>query len=259
MIFLTNLNQDVKFLGTFSTFYNQGINMKKTLRLSAVLLLLSLTSACALFQMSQEECMNTNWEQAGYADGAAGKLPRSLTQAVTDCAKYGITVNQKLYHQGWKSGIRQFCTFEQGYTIGNQGLPLPTVCPEGSQKKFAAGWAKGSRGFCSNPSNAFQIGKSGQPFPAACSENSSPAFMSEFEHGQRLFQRTQYLHEKISGLTATIEEKASQYHLRRIYDNFYKLGHDRSPQAVEALDHVNHLVQERNELERRINDIDAEG
>jgi hypothetical protein len=243
-----------------STLSNQKDKlMKKPILLILIAALISLTTACSLFHMSQQECMSTNWEQVGFADGAAGNPPRSLVNAVSDCAQYGITVNQKIYHKGWTSGIKQFCTFERGFTIGSQGGQLPTICPENLQGRFTAGWNKGSTNFCSNPINAFQIGKSGQPFPLACSQTASPEFMAEYEHGQHFFYRNQHMRGKIDELTGMIEQKVSQYNFRHDYDDFYRLGPDRSPSAHEALDMVNHMVSERKDLQRRIENTDAEG
>jgi hypothetical protein len=250
--------------------------------------LLGLTlSGCSLFHMSKEACMATNWYQVGLGDGLSGVMPRSLVSAVADCSKFNITVDQAGYEKGWHTGVIRFCTYDKGYSIGIQGLTAPTVCPQNLQQQFSRGWNAGvkeycnyDRGlsigslgqsvplvcssakyasfmegwhqgigsYCSNPSTAFNLGKGGQPFPDACA--SYAQFRFEYDRGTAIFHSVQAMEEHRYELREDIHDEVRRYHLVR-HGRYYELGDNKSPEAVQALERVNRMVEKSHDLRER--------
>src|SRR4051812_26680160 len=79
--------------------------------------------------LSQEQCLNTNWYNEGFNDGVAGKMPRNLAPAITDCAKYNILVNGTTYQSGWHEGAKKYCRpdYSLGYTDGIAGKSMNDI------------------------------------------------------------------------------------------------------------------------------------
>jgi hypothetical protein len=226
---------------------------KNIARLSLVIGTTVMLSGCSLFHMSQQECMATNWEQVGFSDGLAGSLPRNLTGAVQDCAKFGIVVDQNLYHKGWESGVRRYCTYDQGLAVGSQAQEPKNICPSDLQERFMRGWQEGINRYCSDLGNAFALGKGGQAYPNVCSPYEHVDFKNQYDRGMNIFNHMQDLRGRMEDLHHQMREKADQYHFTSSHDDdYYSLGADTSPQAREALDLVNHMASERRDLRHEL-------
>lgn len=158
-------------------------------------MLFTIISGCAVFHMSQQECISTDWEQAGFADGSAGNPQRNLAGAIEDCAKFGISVNQKTYYKGWKSGVKQFCTYDGGYAVGSRGQTPPNICEGRSYDAFMSGWTRGNENFCSDSEMAYNLGLNNQPFPTVCSQSASPGFQAEYDRGIHEFRHEEFRRE----------------------------------------------------------------
>jgi hypothetical protein len=223
----------------------------KTIVTFAFLSLVLILTGCG---MSKEDCLATDWQQLGYKDATVGKFPRNLTSAIKDCGQYSISVDKNAYNAGWNAGIKQYCTSDQGFTIGSKGLEMSTVCPVELQAKFAAGWRKGVKAYCAVPANAFAAGKAGQPFPTVCAQYDQAAFKNEYTRGQLIYSQIQNVQSRINNIQSEIDNKVNQYHLVKIYysGDSYRLGDIRLPVAVEALSSVNHMVSERNMLSAEV-------
>ena len=72
-----------------------------------VLLFLPLLAGCALFPVSQSECMPASWRQRGYDDGYFGNLPQDMRLA-QECARFGIRVPADEYLAGWRDGYDEW-------------------------------------------------------------------------------------------------------------------------------------------------------
>jgi len=117
--------------------------MKKVALLSIGLVSSLLLSSCAT--LSSDECLNANWKNIGFADAMKG-YSIQLSDHSEACAKVKITPDKALYMQGYNEGAKQYCTYDNGLTVGTKGDSAPSTCntPELS-KRFYEGYQKGKK------------------------------------------------------------------------------------------------------------------
>lgn len=112
--------------------------MKNVLYLVAFLLLTSCAS------MNREECESANWQEHGKSD-AEFRHANLYNRYVEGCKEFGVIPNSNQYEAGFKKGLGELCTFQNGYLIGNEGQQLPRICPKENQDKFVQGYIEGQR------------------------------------------------------------------------------------------------------------------
>lgn len=113
--------------------------MKKILSLTTLLLLTSCAS------MDLEECQTANWQEFGQSD-AESRHVNLYNRYADGCKEHGVTPNLAQYEAGFKKGLQELCTFQNGYLIGNEGTQqLPRICPKETQEKFVQGYIEGQR------------------------------------------------------------------------------------------------------------------
>jgi len=188
----------------------------------------------------------------GYTDGLAGKPENDIFSRMPICAQAGVKLNLGAYNSGRQKGLQSFCTYENGMLFARQGKMLPDVCPPTLRAKFNAGWSTGKEQFCNQPENAFALGKSNQPYPEMCVPALYVAFKSEYDRGQAIGQRQGSVQSRINELNDRISSKVFRYSLESTHAGYYKLGRNKSPEAAQALDHVNAMVREKQHLESEL-------
>lgn len=111
--------------------------------LKIYLLLSGILSLTACSTMTQKECLVADWQDVGYADGAAGQTMTLFNERASDCIKYGIAANRDSYLQARKEGLKTYCTREKGYEQGANGRTYHGVCEGQAAKHFLSGYQKG--------------------------------------------------------------------------------------------------------------------
>jgi hypothetical protein len=96
--------------------------------------------------MNLEKCKTANWEVFGLEDADRG-IKQRYSYWQDSCLEYGITPDQQKYLLGYQKGIETFCTFQKGYLLGNDGIPLPQICPLDRQETFTRGYIEGKRSY----------------------------------------------------------------------------------------------------------------
>ncbi|MGZ3788404.1 MAG: DUF2799 domain-containing protein [Bacteriovorax sp.] len=105
---------------------------------------LFLLTSCA--SMNLEKCKSANWEVYGQSD-ASSRHANLFDQYAEECREFGVTPNRAQYEAGFKRGLDELCTFQNGYLIGNEGAELPRICPKEIQDKFVQGFIEGQRNY----------------------------------------------------------------------------------------------------------------
>lgn len=106
------------------------------------LLILVILSACST--MNREDCLSTNWHEKGVEDGAEGQ--EKFLQYKRACAEEGISVlsSSGEYQKGFREGLRNWCTFKNGFQEGLSGRNSTAHC-EDVNPAFARGFEEGFR------------------------------------------------------------------------------------------------------------------
>jgi len=222
------------------------------------------TKDCAKFNIAvNNQRYHTGWIQGakqycspdakvGYVDGAAGKPVVEIYNRMPICQQAGIKLNLATYNAGRQTGLKTFCTFENGANFARQGALLPEVCPPQLNANFSSGWATGREQLCNHPKNGFALGKSLKSYPAICSPEIYAAFASEYHRGEVIGQRILALHIKIDPLNEKIAAKVNRYSFVRNVNGNYDLDGDGSNDAKEALGTVKSMVKEKQPYEREL-------
>ena len=109
--------------------------------LFALLPALLLLSGCAT--MNKEECLTVDWQTVGFEDGAAGQPADRIARHRKACAKHGVTPDLVAYQAGRERGLREYCTPENGFRVGERGGDYGGFCPVDLAESFEAAWRDG--------------------------------------------------------------------------------------------------------------------
>jgi hypothetical protein len=105
------------------------------------LLLIGLCAGCAT--MSKNECLEADWYQIGYRDGAVGTPRAQLQRHMDACTEHGIRADRNAYFRGRDEGLRGYCTEESGYEQGKMGRAYRGVCPPELESAFLNAYRSG--------------------------------------------------------------------------------------------------------------------
>jgi len=98
------------------------------------LFLFLFVSGCAT--MSKNECLNAQWQNVGYEDGAKGYNGSRIGIYRKACAEYNVSPDLQAYTLGRQQGLKQWCTPGNGYLQGTRGAVYNGICPKDLEPKF---------------------------------------------------------------------------------------------------------------------------
>lgn len=116
---------------------------RKILVLAALLL-----GACASKpSVTEFQCKAGDWESIGYRDGAAGVRNTQILTHQEACGEFGIVPDRNSYIAGWDAGVKEYCTAENGFSLGERGGRLNSVCQGNLKQPFASAFDDGRKLF----------------------------------------------------------------------------------------------------------------
>jgi len=117
--------------------------MKSVLYLLMWVILAAALSGCST--LSKNECLQANWYELGWRDGNLGK-PRSLFQEHAEsCVKHNVRAEKTEYFRGRDDSLKNFCTYDNGFSQGRYGKSYNYVCPADLEASFLAGFSEGRK------------------------------------------------------------------------------------------------------------------
>ncbi len=127
----------------FSIMMYKNLSSLKWLGLNLVVsaILINLLQGCAT--LNKSECQSADWQIIGLEDGASGKPSSYIGEHRSACAEYQVKPNLALYLKGHQQGVVQFCTYDNGLHLGEQGSRLNSVCQGELLHAFKLGHEKG--------------------------------------------------------------------------------------------------------------------
>jgi len=111
--------------------------------LNAAILSVTVIGLTGCASISEGECLSGNWSDMGYKDGVNGKSRDKLADYVKTCAKYGAEPNRQAYLTAFESGLVKYCTYEQGFELGENGSSYNQVCSGNLSNRFSQGYDEG--------------------------------------------------------------------------------------------------------------------
>lgn len=112
-----------------------------TIRPALCILILFGFSSCAT--MNKSECQKADWQVIGLEDGAKGRVVSYIGNHREACAEHGVKPDLAQYNLGREAGLRQYCTYRNGFSKGRKGYSYNDVCQAELQDAYLAGYNRG--------------------------------------------------------------------------------------------------------------------
>jgi len=95
-------------------------------------------AGCA--SLSEEACLEEDWQGIGMRDGAAGHVAESRFNAhLRACSVVEVVPDRREWQQGYARGLESYCTSSSGLREGLAGRPYRNVCPAATEAGFLSG------------------------------------------------------------------------------------------------------------------------
>ncbi len=94
--------------------------------------------------MSEAECHTADWYQSGFNDGLSARGEK-IDQHYSACSEYQISVDQKQYRNGYRDGLRRYCTPVNGWNRGYRVSTYSNFCAQDLEKKFLTAYSAGKK------------------------------------------------------------------------------------------------------------------
>jgi hypothetical protein len=98
-------------------------------------------SGCAT--ISEDKCLAGNWQELGYRDGSNGVKRDKASKIADICVKYGVEMDFDAYISGFERGLPNYCTYERGFALGENGSSYNQLCAGPLAVDFAPGYDEG--------------------------------------------------------------------------------------------------------------------
>lgn len=105
------------------------------------LFLLFFISLSGCTSLSQDECLQANWQQLGYNHGMQGYSLEKGQEIVSSCREFGVTPQFNEYQVSYQQGLAVYCEPENGFTLGIRGESYNGVC---NNTQFRKAWQEGN-------------------------------------------------------------------------------------------------------------------
>lgn len=171
-----------------------------------VIILSGLLASCA--NMGPKlSCEGTNWYELGRQAGRQGKSLKNQWDLKSICGNDRSLYQQKfaILETGYHSGLSEFCSPENAFSLGRLGLENKAHCPERFQERYMASFKSGQR-FAQIEQNTLNTDKKIEQLSSELGD----AGLSLAKRALREGQRLELLDEKNSQLSRlrTLQESA---------------------------------------------------
>ncbi|KZN48539.1 DUF2799 domain-containing protein [Pseudoalteromonas luteoviolacea] len=96
-------------------------------------------------ELAYSSCTNEDWKALGYKAAQSGTKVRAFDAVKKDCGTDLNSNAQDLFVDGYSDGLIAYCTFEQGYKHGTDGLGASHVCHQDVGVDYKKGYTAGNR------------------------------------------------------------------------------------------------------------------
>jgi hypothetical protein len=108
-----------------------------------ILCVLGLLSGCGGNTKNDVACSGLDWEKLGFDTATSGQSVRTFDSYRKSCGKDLETGAMDTYIDGYTRGVIEYCTYENGYSMGVANKPIPEVCPVEAAGNFSKGYKVG--------------------------------------------------------------------------------------------------------------------
>ena len=119
---------------------------------------LTMLSGCG-GNVKNVHCKGLNWSQQGYEAAQSGKSVREFDQFRNQCGERLEAGAMNAYVDGYGTGIREYCTYDNGYAQGFTKKTMSDFCPTELRQVYEKGYRAGKFALESRIENARKIGE----------------------------------------------------------------------------------------------------
>jgi uncharacterized small protein (DUF1192 family) len=113
------------------------------LRSAATSLIFAVLAMSGCATMDKSECLAVDWKTIGYEDGVAGRSGDRIAEHRKACARYGVTPDLESYQVGRRQGLREYCSPQHGFQLGERGGSYGGICPGDLEGAFVGAYESG--------------------------------------------------------------------------------------------------------------------
>lgn len=156
-------------------------------------------SGCAA--MSEKECLTADWQAIGFEEGAKGHDASGFERFRKSCAKHTVTADFNRFLAGHNKGLDQYCTFDSGLALGQQGKTYNTVCSRQTYPSFDDGHRAGVYQYC-DYNTGYERGLNGYDANPICPARTFTSYARGYERGAEKYA----IQEKIDHLESDLND-----------------------------------------------------
>jgi len=113
--------------------------------LTGLLASIFILSGCATtVEQDALVCEGKDWGAFGKSTAESGLEVRTIDKYKSGCGNFDES-SLDAYLDGYSRGLITFCSYDQGYTHGNNNLPASEVCPYEIRELYVRGYNAGQR------------------------------------------------------------------------------------------------------------------
>lgn len=94
-------------------------------------------------------CTDSNWKEVGHKVALSGKSVRAFLKYQEQCKNLPESAKEA-YLDGYTAGIKEYCTFDNGYKAGDTGIENTNACPLELRAEYDEGYKRGYRNLQAN-------------------------------------------------------------------------------------------------------------
>ncbi|MFY8350618.1 DUF2799 domain-containing protein [Pseudoalteromonas sp. SSM20] len=118
--------------------------MRNNLNLGLIIGFMALAGCQSIPTDNEFVCSTqTDWHQLGLTTAQKGKSVRAFDNYKAQCGDALPQNAQDLYLDGFTIGIKEYCTYENGFELAQKDIENPNVCPFEIRAEFDKGYKIG--------------------------------------------------------------------------------------------------------------------
>lgn len=82
----------------------------------------------------------SSWQDAGFNVASKGKPVTQYYSMIRTCESMPSETDEAQFVKGYMAGIENYCTYENGFEVGNSREEYPNVCPASMDGEFKRGY-----------------------------------------------------------------------------------------------------------------------
>lgn len=120
------------------------MNLGMIMRISVLFVVCISTLTACQSSPRRAACESTDWYELGRRAGTTGQESKLEHERKRCDGSFDIT-SEAVYTNGYNNGLSEYCTADNGYSLGKAGSAANKVCPRPIDEAFLSAYAAGKK------------------------------------------------------------------------------------------------------------------